>query len=490
MTTPGWFFQFAFAAAAATIVAGALAGRTKYSAYLIYTVFVTGLIYPVVVHWGWDTNTWMGAFTENAAGESNVWLGNGYVDFAGSGIVHTVGGIAGLMGAIVVGARLGKYGPSGEVRAIPGHNISIATIGMFILWFGWYGFNPGSTLALSGGGAALAASVAVTTTLAAGAGGVTAMLWSRFRTGRYDTGLTINGILAGLVAITAGTATVDPWAAVVIGAIGALVMYYGVQMLDGVFRIDDPVGAVSVHAFAGIWGVIAVGLFSSEAGMAAAGYANPQHYGLFLGGGGEQLLMQLIGIAAIVGWTAATAGSPLPGHQVHHRPPRERGRRDAWARPHRTRHRRLPGLRSFWFRHLRRQAGGASERTPHPASDPESGKEFPVKKIEAIIRPSRLEPVKDALDELGFSGGITVWEVKGHGKQRGITEQWRGREYRVEYLSKVYLTLVVADDKSDAVVDAIVDNASSGEIGDGKVFISNVEDAVRVRTRERGDEAL
>ncbi len=303
-----WFFQFAFAAAAATIVAGALAGRTKYSAYLIYTVFVTGLIYPVVVHWGWDVTTWMGAFSENAAGESNVWLGNGYVDFAGSGVVHTVGGIAGLMGAIAVGARLGKYGPNGEVRAIPGHNISIATIGMFILWFGWYGFNPGSTLALSGGGAALAASVAVTTTLAAGAGGVTAMLWSRFRTGRYDTGLTINGILAGLVAITAGTATVDPWAAVVIGGIGALVMYYGVQMLDGVFRIDDPVGAVSVHAFAGIWGVIAVGLFSSEAGMTAAGYANPQHYGLFLGGGGEQLLMQLIGIAAIVGWTAATAG--------------------------------------------------------------------------------------------------------------------------------------------------------------------------------------
>ncbi len=300
-----WFFQFAFAAAAATIVAGALAGRTKYSAYLIYTVVITGFIYPVVVHWGWDTNTWMGAFTDAADGP---WLGNGYVDFAGSGIVHTVGGIAGLMGAMAVGARLGKYGPDGEVRAIPGHNVSIATMGMFILWFGWYGFNPGSTLALSGGGASLAASVAVTTTLSAAAGGITAMLWSRFRTGRYDTGLTINGILAGLVAITAGTATVDPWASVVIGAIGALVMYYGVQLLDSVFHVDDPVGAVSVHAFAGIWGVIAVGLFSSKAGMEAAGYVNfESHYGLLLGGGGEQLLMQIIGIAAIVAWTAVTA---------------------------------------------------------------------------------------------------------------------------------------------------------------------------------------
>ena len=299
----GWFFQFAFAAAAATIVAGALAGRTKYSAYLIYTVVITGFIYPVVVHWGWDSTTWMGAFSDD------TWLGNGYMDFAGSGIVHTVGGIAGLMGAIAVGARLGKYGPNGEVRAIPGHNISIATIGMFILWFGWYGFNPGSTLGLSGGLASLAASVAVTTTLAAAAGGATAMLWSRFRTGRYDTGLTINGILAGLVAITAGCATVDPWAAVVIGAIGALVMYYGVQLLDAKFRIDDPVGAVSVHAFAGIWGVIALGLFSSKAGVAAGyGIEDPTHYGLLLGGGWEQFVMQLIGIAAIVGWTAVTAG--------------------------------------------------------------------------------------------------------------------------------------------------------------------------------------
>ena len=299
-----WFFQFAFAAAAATIVAGALAGRTKYSAYLLYTIVITGVIYPVVVHWGWDVNTWMGAFTDDPDGP---WLGNGYVDFAGSGIVHTVGGIAGLMGAIAVGARLGKFGPKGEIRAIPGHNIALATIGMFILWFGWYGFNPGSTLGLSGGGAELAARVAVTTTLAAAAGGVTAMLWSRLRTGRYDAGLTINGILAGLVGITAGTATVDPWASVVIGGIAALVMYYGVQMLDN-FKVDDPVGAVSVHAFAGIWGVIAVGLFSSEAGMESAGYVDPSSYGLFLGGGIEQLGMQLIGIGAIVAWTAATAG--------------------------------------------------------------------------------------------------------------------------------------------------------------------------------------
>jgi Amt family ammonium transporter len=300
----GWIFQFAFAAAAATIVAGSLAERTKFSAYLVYTVVITAVIYPVVVHWGWDGNGWLTAFKDDPA---DLLMANGLVDFAGSGIVHTVGGAAGLMGAIAVGARRGKFGPNGEIRAIPGHNIALATLGMFLLWFGWYGFNPGSTLALTGGGAEIAARVAVTTTLAAGAGGVTAMLFSRMKTGRYDTGLTINGILGGLVGITAGCATVEPWAAVVIGAIAAMVVYGVTELLDRL-KIDDPVGAVPVHMGAGIWGVLAVGLFSTEELLANAGYLEPGKYGLLVGGGAEQLIMQLIGIAAIVAWTAVTAG--------------------------------------------------------------------------------------------------------------------------------------------------------------------------------------
>lgn len=299
-----WFFQFAFAAAAATIVAGSLAERLKFSAYLIYTVVITAVIYPVVVHWAWDANGWMTAFKEDPA---DLVMANGYVDFAGSGVVHLVGGTAGLIGAILLGARRGKFGPGGVVNAIPGHNIGIASLGMFILWFGWYGFNPGSTLALTGGGAALAAKVAVTTTLAASAGGVAAVLASKFATGRYDPGLTINGVLAGLVGITAGCATVDPWAAVVIGVCGTLVMYLGVVLLDK-FRIDDPVGAFPVHGCAGAWGVIATGLFSTEAGMEAAGYADPSKYGLLVGGGAEQLMMQLIGLGSIIAWVAVTAG--------------------------------------------------------------------------------------------------------------------------------------------------------------------------------------
>ncbi len=295
----GWFFQFAFAAAAATIVAGSLAERLKFSSYLIYTVVITAFIYPVVVHWGWDSNGWMTAFRDDP------FMANGYVDFAGSGIVHMVGGLAGLVGAIFLGPRLGKF-TGGRANAIPGHNITIAALGMFILWFGWYGFNPGSTLALTNGGAALAAKVAVNTTLSAAAGGFTAVMVSKMITGRYDPGLTINGVLGGLVGITAGCATVEPIAAIIIGSIGALVMYGAVVALEK-FKIDDPVGAFPVHGAAGLWGVLAVGLFSTQSGLEGAGYGDPSSYGLLLGGGIDQLVAQIIGVSAIIAWVVVTA---------------------------------------------------------------------------------------------------------------------------------------------------------------------------------------
>ncbi|MFQ5471650.1 MAG: ammonium transporter [Dehalococcoidia bacterium] len=294
-----WFFQFAFAATAATIVSGAMAERTRFRAYLFYTVFITAIIYPVVVHWAWDGNGWLTAFRED------TFMAAGYIDFAGSGVVHVVGGFAGLMGAIIVGPRIGRFA-KGTVNAIPGHNISIAVLGMFILWFGWYGFNPGSTLGLTGGLYEIAARVAVTTTLSAAAGGATAALASKLMTGKYDMGFVVNGALGGLVGITAATATVDPWAAVVIGAVSAFVVMGGVRMLDSL-GIDDPVGAVSVHGFAGVWGVLAVGLFSSQDLMLNA-YGTDAYYGLFLGGGFEQLGAQFVGIAAIAVWTLAAAG--------------------------------------------------------------------------------------------------------------------------------------------------------------------------------------
>ncbi|MGD9932570.1 MAG: ammonium transporter [Dehalococcoidia bacterium] len=299
----GWFFQFVFAATAATIVSGAMAERTKFSAYLVYSIFISAFIYPIVVHWGWDGNGWMSAFNEDPA-----LPGSGYIDFAGSGIVHMVGGFAGLMGAIIVGPRLGKYNADGTVNPIPGHSVSLGVLGMFILWIGWYGFNAGSTLGLSGGLADLAAKVAVTTSLAAATGACTVAITTRFITGKYDMGLTINGLLAGLVGITAGTATVDIWASIVIGAVAALIMLGGVRLLDNL-KIDDPVGAVSVHGLGGLWGVLAVGLFSTEAGLTQAAYADPSKYGLLLGGGAEQFIAQLVGAGAILAWTVVTAGA-------------------------------------------------------------------------------------------------------------------------------------------------------------------------------------
>lgn len=290
-----WFFQFAFAATAATIVSGAMAERTRFRAYLIYTVCISGVVYPIVTHWIWDVNGFLSAFSEDPMN------GVGMVDFAGSTVVHSVGGWAALVGAIVVGARRGRFGAGSA--ALPGHSLPLGVLGVFILWVGWYGFNPGSTLGLSGGLAEIAARVAVTTTLAATAGGATAMLLSWMQHGKSDLSLTLNGLLGGLVAITAGCATLEPWAAIVAGVVGGVIIVYGVMLLD-ILRIDDPVGAVPVHLMNGIWGTLAVGLLSSEALMDNA-YGVTSTWGILLGGGTDLLMVQLIGIASVAVWTVA-----------------------------------------------------------------------------------------------------------------------------------------------------------------------------------------
>lgn len=294
-----FFFQFAFAATAATIVSGAMAERTKFSAYIVYTVFITGLIYPIVTHWIWDVNGFISAFAEEPMN------GVGVVDFAGSTVVHSVGGWAALVGAIMVGARKGRF-VNGQVNAFPGHSLPLGVLGVFILWVGWYGFNPGSTLGLSGGLAEIAARVAVTTTLAATAGGVTATLLSWVRGGKSDLSLALNGILGGLVAITAGCATLEPWAAIVVGVVAGFVIVYGVALLD-TLKIDDPVGAVPVHLMNGVWGTLAVGLLSSEALMDNA-YGVTSTWGILLGGGSDLLVTQLIGIGATAAWVVLTSG--------------------------------------------------------------------------------------------------------------------------------------------------------------------------------------
>ena len=276
-----WLFQAAFCGAAATIVAGGMAGRMKFSAYLMYTVVISGLVYPIVGHWIWGGG----------------WLADmGFQDFAGSTVVHATGGWAAFVGTLVLGPRIGKYvrnNGKSIVKAIRGHNIPLASLGVFILWFGWFGFNPGSTVAV-GDGADLAL-VAMNTNLSAAAGALSAMVTIWLVGGKPDLGMTMNGCLAGLVAITAPCATVAPSSAIVIGLVGGVIVVLGALGLDRL-RIDDPVGAVPVHGLNGLWGTLAIGLFNTDGG-------------LLTGGGARLLGVQALGTFSATGFVIVVMGA-------------------------------------------------------------------------------------------------------------------------------------------------------------------------------------
>ena len=273
-THAAWLFQLVFAATAATIVSGAMAERTQFKSYLIYSVFITGIIYPIVGHWIWGGG----------------WLYSlGMSDFAGSTVVHSTGGWLALTGAVVLGPRLGKYDSEGKPRPIAGHNLPLAALGVFILWLGWFGFNPGSQM---GADAAVISSIAVTTNLAAAAGAITAMITAWIMLGKPDAGMALNGALAGLVAITAGCASVSPRDAAIIGALGGIVVVLSVLLFERL-RIDDPVGAISVHGTCGALGTILLGFFESSSG-------------LFYGGGFKLLGAQIVGVLAVLAWCLVT----------------------------------------------------------------------------------------------------------------------------------------------------------------------------------------
>ncbi|MFA5068679.1 MAG: ammonium transporter [Candidatus Omnitrophota bacterium] len=278
-----WLFQAAFCGAAATIVAGGMAERMKFKAYLIYSFIISAFIYPIVGHWIWGGG----------------WLAKlNFMDFAGSTVVHTVGGFAALIGTIILKPRIGKYNSDGSANVIAGHSIPLASLGVFILWFGWFGFNPGSTLSVGDG--SLIGRVAMNTNIAAAMGGITAMftIWKMF--GKPDLSMAMNGALAGLVAITAPCAFIEPWAALLIGGIGGIIVVLGVALLDR-FCIDDPVGAVSVHGLNGIWGTISIGIF----GQKTLGLTNN---GLIYGGGIKQLLIQILGVSTVIAFILVTMG--------------------------------------------------------------------------------------------------------------------------------------------------------------------------------------
>ena len=306
ISSPGdvafYFFQWAFSAAAATIVSGSVAERTKFVAYLGYSFFLTAFVYPCVVHWGWSTEGWLGPWRENGP----KLFGVGMLDFAGSGIVHMVGGLAGLMGAYMVGPRRGRFADDGRVNPMPGHSAPLVVLGTFILWVGWYGFNPGSQLALmSEGNAKVIARTAMTTTLSAASGGLTAMALNYKSDKIWDLIAVCNGALAGLVSITAGCSTTEPWAAIICGMLGALcIKYSGALLLK--LKIDDPLEAAPMHGFCGALGVLWTGF------MAKRQYVQDvfgiDEAGVFYGGGGKLLAAQLIGIITIAAWTMTMLG--------------------------------------------------------------------------------------------------------------------------------------------------------------------------------------
>ena len=270
-------FQTVFAATAATIVSGAVAERTKFEAYLIFSIIITAFIYPVSGHWIWGGG-WLSE------------METPFHDFAGSTAVHSVGAWVGLVGAWMVGPRIGKYTPAGKPRAIPGHNLALGTLGVFILWFGWFGFNPGSQLAAAGEeNASAIAHIFITTNLSAAAGAMTVLFLTWIIYKRPSLSLSLNGALAGLVGITAGCDIVSPGGAAIIGVISGLVLVGGVNLVDKIFKVDDPVGAISVHGFSGAVGTIMVGLLATEGG-------------LFYGGGTAQLVSQLTGVVSVAAW--------------------------------------------------------------------------------------------------------------------------------------------------------------------------------------------
>mmetsp|Transcript_11323 Transcript_11323/g.34658 ORF Transcript_11323/g.34658 Transcript_11323/m.34658 type:complete len:490 (+) Transcript_11323:282-1751(+) len=308
-----FFFQWTFAATSATVVSGSVAERTSFSAYLLYTFLLTSFVYPVSAHWVWSRFGWLSPSLPNPL------FNTGLIDFAGSLVVHTVGGFAGLIGAIIVGPRLGRFDEDGRVNPMPGHSATLVTLGSFLLWFGWYGFNTGSTglITLQPGSfergntdfrpATIIQLVAVNTTISAAIGGITVLGLVKLRDGLFDLISSLNGILAGLVSITAGCAFVEPYAAVIIGFIGAIV-YVIMSWVLLLLRIDDPLDAFPVHGACGIWGIISVAFFARRYLLRSMNYPG-EEFGLIYGGGGRLLAAQVVGAVCIVGWVLVVVGA-------------------------------------------------------------------------------------------------------------------------------------------------------------------------------------
>lgn len=455
-------FQTVFCATAATIVSGAMAERTKFSSYCLYSFIISLFVYPISGHWVWGGG----------------WLSQlGFHDFAGSAAVHMVGGVAALIGAKFLGPRIGKYGKNGEAKAIPGHSLTLGALGVFILWFCWFGFNGASTVSMEGSAAETAAKIFVTTNLAAAVSTcvVMAITWIRYR--KPDVSMTLNGTLAGLVAITAGCDTVSPVSAAIIGALAGFVVVFGIEFIDQKLKIDDPVGAVGVHGLNGLLGTICVGLFSDGSGT--------EGLGLFLGGGVSLLGVQLLGAVAVVAWVAVTMTIVFAviKKTIGLRVSREEELAGLDIMEH--------GLESSYAGFLTQDAAVPGQSVPAAAqaSAKADGAGHPLTKISIVTRRNKLEELTKALHEIGVTG-MTISEVLGCGVQKGDVEYYRGVKMDVKLLPKVKIEIVVSEIPVDLVVETARRVLYTGQYGDGKIFVYEVENAVKIRTGEDGIAAL
>jgi Amt family ammonium transporter len=470
-------FQTVFCATSATIVSGAMAERTKFSAYCIYSAAISLFIYPVSGHWIWGGG----------------WLAEmGFHDFAGSTAVHMVGGVCALIGAKMLGPRIGKYGKDGKPRAILGHNLSIAALGVFILWFCWFGFNGASTVGMDSdeliGSASL---VFFNTNLAAAVATVATMAFTWLRYGKPDVSMTFNASLAGLVGITAGCDAVNPFGAAIIGLVCGIVVVLSVEFFDKVVKIDDPVGAISVHGVCGCLGTILTGLF-------ATGISTMK--GVFYGGGFKFFGVQVLGVLSTIAWTAVviTIVFVLIKKTIGLRADAA----DELMGLDRSEHGLLTSYSGFAI--LPEEGVDVSAAAPAavtpalaaavvavPASTKaEKAPGEPVyTRVQIICRPASLEALKTAMNRIGITG-MTVTNVMGYGMQKGKPEYYRGTPVEVTLLPKVQVDIVVSKVPVSDVIDTARKVLYTGHIGDGKIFVQDVENVVRVRTGEQGYDAL
>lgn len=463
-----FFFQLVFCATAATIVSGAMAERTKFSTYCIYSAIISAIVYPIEAGWVWNSAGWLAKL--------------GYVDFAGSSVIHMVGGIASVIGAAMLGPRIGKYtkGKDGKVvvNAFPGHSLTLGALGCFILWFAWYGFN----------GAAASdptqlAQILGTTTIAPAVATFACMLFTWIRNGAPDVSMCLNASLAGLVGITAGCANVDALGATIIGLVDGILVVIVVEFIDQKLKIDDPVGAVAVHGCNGLWGTVAVGLFD---------YNN----GVFYGGGFHQLGVQVLGVVCIAAYTAVamTIVFTILKHTIGLRVSAEEEIMGLDIAEH--------DLASAYADFLPISAttmGGVTTETidvtdlrdkklaPIISGAKEAGGRYT--KLTIMCKEDRFAILKDAMSQIGVTG-MTVSHVMGCGTQKGKTGQYRGVKIDMNLLPQLQVDIVVSTVPPELVVEAAKKALYTGEYGDGKIFLYDVENVVRIRTNETGIAAL